>query len=131
VSSFITLRRSNAFEAREKLRKRERLGQIIIAAAAEAADPLVQACHRAEDQHRRRLAEVAHFGDDRQPIHAARQHAVEDDDVPVLVRCEVEAIDAVANQSDGIAGLSEAVADVAGPVSSSSSITRQRIPLSL
>src|SRR5262249_25391741 len=88
----------------------------IVAAALQPPHPLVEARQRAQYDHRRRLAETLQRGDDRQPVDAARKHAIEDDDIPALVRGEVEPACAVTNQTSRVTGLLETVTDMASGV---------------
>src|SRR5258708_29982310 len=62
------------------------------------------------------LTETPDRGNDREPINATRQHAIEDHNIPALVGGEVEPFRTVANQGGRMAGLFEAVADIAGRV---------------
>jgi hypothetical protein len=59
---------------------------------------------------------LAESGDDRQSVDTAREHAVENDRVPAFVCREMKPADPVTNQSGGMAGLFEAVADIAGRI---------------
>src|SRR5262249_15940448 len=74
--------------------------------------PLVEARKRTQYDHRRRLTEASDRGEDREPVDAAWEHAIEDDDVPPLVRGEGEPARTVAHQSGCGAGLLEALADI-------------------
>src|SRR5580704_11696902 len=104
------------FGACKKLGESKGLGQIIVAAATQTADSFVEARERAQDQHWCRLTEFSNRGDNRQSIHLARQHAIENDDVPPLVCGEVKAVDPIANQSGRMASLLEPVTYIAGRV---------------
>ena len=66
--------------AREQLDERERLGEIVIAARAQAAHAIIHIAERREHEHRRLAALLAQELHDRKPIHV-RQHAIGDDGV--------------------------------------------------
>jgi hypothetical protein len=100
----------------EQFGKREGLRKIIITAAAQTPHPLVEARQSAENEHWRGFAEISQGCNNRYAIDAAREHAIEDDDVPMLVRGEIEPAHAVTNQRGGMACLSEAIADTAGRI---------------
>ena len=66
--------------ARQQLRERERLGEVIVAAGLQAAHAVVHRSPRAQDQHRRQDAAAPHLLDEREAV-AAREHHVDDGDV--------------------------------------------------
>ena len=92
-------------EAREQLAEGERLGQIVVAAAAQAANAVVDLRERAQDQNRRALAGFAQHFDDGEAVDVARQHPVHDDHVVGLARREEHAVAAVGGMIGGVAGL--------------------------
>jgi hypothetical protein len=64
--------------SRAELAEGEGLGQIIVAAGLEAADPVVHGGERAQDEDGCLVAGLAQGIDDGEAIDAARQHAIED-----------------------------------------------------
>src|SRR5260370_14696050 len=104
------------FDAPPELGESKRLSQTTGPAPSQPPPPLAQARQCAQDDHRRRLTETPDRGNDREPINATRQHAIEDHNIPAVVGGEVEPFRTVANQGGRMAGLFEAVADIAGRV---------------
>jgi hypothetical protein len=98
-------------EPGSQLAERERLGQIVVAAGPQAADPLVDVAERAQDQDRRLVAGLAQRRDDAEPVDAAGQHAVEHDRVIGLAAGEQQPVPAVVGMVDRVAGLEQALAD--------------------
>ena len=93
-------------DAGEQLGKGVGLGQIVVAAGAQAGDAVVDLAERRQDQHRRGVAARAQPGDHRQAV-AARQHAVDDHHVVVAAVGQREAAVAVGGDMRGVAGLGE------------------------
>ena len=89
------------------------LGQIVVAAGAQAGDPVVDLAERGQDQHRRRVAARPQAGDQRQPV-AARQHAVDDQHVVVDWLGKREAGFAVGGEVGSVAGLGQRLLQVIG-----------------
>src|SRR5262249_41219106 len=102
--------------AREELGERERLRQIIVAACTKSAQALVQGRESAQNQDRCRLTKRSNRLDDRKALDFARQHPVEDHDIPALARREVQTIRAIATPGDHEPGLTKAGADVTGGI---------------
>ena len=72
-------------DAGEQLGEGVGLGQIVVAAGAQARDAVVDLAEGGEDQRRRVVALAAQFLDDRQAV-ALRQHAVDDQHVVAAIR---------------------------------------------
>ena len=70
-------------QARGQLVERERLGQVVVGAAIEAADPVLDRGARGEHQHRRPDPLGAHLLARREAVHAG-QHHVQHRDVHIL-----------------------------------------------
>ncbi len=98
-------------EARQQLAEGEGLGQVVIAAAAQAADAVIDLGQRAQDQNRRALAGLAQHLDDGQAVDVARQHAVHDDHIIGLAGGEKHAVPAVGRMIGGMAGFLQAFDD--------------------
>ena len=90
------------FDARSHLVGREWLGQIVVAARAQAAHARIDVGQRADHQHRRIHAGAAQFGDQGQPVELG-QHAVEGDRVVGPGQSALEAFAAIADAVDLIA----------------------------
>src|ERR1700733_1483087 len=112
-----TLRRPRAstpaVRARQQLAEGEGLGEVIVAAAAQPADALIDIVERGQDQDGRAVAGLAQRLDDRQPVDVARQHAVHDDDVVRLAGGEEQPVAAIAGVLHGVPGLAQAAHDEA------------------
>ena len=99
------LRRALGAAARQRLDARQQLGEgvglgeIVVAAGAQALDAVVDLAERGEDQHRRLAVLGAQGADQRQAVHL-RQHAVDDGDVVAAFLGEVVAADAVGGVVD-------------------------------
>ena len=82
-------------QARFQFLDRERLGQVVVGAGAQAGEFLVERVARGQHQHRRRLARfLAQAPADLDAVQA-RQHQVEHDDVVGVLRREAIAVEAV------------------------------------
>ncbi len=79
-------------QAREQLAEGKGLGQIVVAAAAQAANAVIDLGQRAQDQDRSALAGLAQHLDDRQTVDVAGQHAIHDDHIVGLARGEKHAV---------------------------------------
>ena len=100
-------------EPREQLAEGKGLDQIVVAAGAQALDPVVDAAQRTEDQRRRADLGGAQRAEHRQPVHA-RQHAVEDDRVVTARGGEEQALASVARLVDRIAALAQTLDQIGG-----------------
>src|SRR5690606_36011972 len=100
-------------EPGQQLGEGERLGEVVVAAALEAAHAVVQGALRAEDEERRRHPAPAEVLDEREAV-APRQHEVHHGSVVGLVQGEGEGLVAVGGVVHGVAGLAEALADELG-----------------
>src|SRR4029079_32890 len=74
----------------EQFGERIGLGQIVIAAGAQALDAVIDLAERGQDQHWRLDTLGAQFADHREAI-ALGEHAVDDRDVVLPVRCQRQA----------------------------------------
>ncbi len=72
--------------ARQQLAEGKGLGQVVVAAAAQAAYPVVDFRQRAQYQDRRALAGLAQHLDDGESIDISRQHPIHDDHIIRLAR---------------------------------------------
>ncbi len=102
-------------DAGEQFGERIRLGQIVVAAGAQALHPVIDLAERGQDQHRRLDALGAQFADHRKPI-ALGQHAVDDQDVVLPVERERQALLAIRRLIGDMADLPEGPGDVVGGV---------------
>jgi hypothetical protein len=90
----------------------ERLGEVVVAARAQAAHARVDVAERGNHQHRRAHARAAQFGDEFEPVHAG-QHAVERDRVVAAGERTFEARASVADAFDLVAGRAQFQRDLA------------------
>ncbi len=93
-------------DARQQLRERERLGEIVVAAGLEAADAIVDRAEGAQDQHRRGQTRAPQLLNDRQPVDV-RQHPVGDDQVELAREGAGEPLTAVGGVIDRVAALAQ------------------------
>ncbi len=98
-------------EPREQLAESKGLGQIIVAAAAQPADAIVDLRERAQYQNGRALAGLAQHLDDGETVDLARQHAVHDDDIIGLAGRKKHAIAPIGRVIRRMAGLLQAFDD--------------------
>jgi hypothetical protein len=96
-------------KAREQLAEGERLGQIIIAAAAQPPDAVIDLRQSAQNQYGSALARFAQHLDDGETVDIPRQHAIHDDHIVGLARGEEHAVAAVARVIRGMTGLLQAL----------------------
>ena len=96
-------------KAREQLAEGEGLGQIIIAAAAQPADAVVDLRQSAQNQYGSALARFAQHLDDGETVDVSRQHPVHDDHIVGFACREEHAVAAVARVIRGVAGLLQAL----------------------
>ena len=102
-------------DARQQLGERIGLGQVVVAAGAQALDAVVDLAERGQDQHRRLDALGAQFADDREAV-ALGQHAVDDQDVVLPVERQRQPLLAVRRLVGDMADLAEGPGDVVGRV---------------
>ena len=102
-------------DAGEQFGERIGLGQIVVAAGAQALHAVVDLAERGQDQHRRLDALGAQFADHRQAI-ALGQHAVDDQHVVLPVEGQRQALLAVRRLVGDMADLPEGPGDVVGGV---------------
>ncbi len=95
-------------DPRQQLGKGERLDQIIVAAAAQAAHAVVDFAERADDQSRRINAGVAELPDDRQTVDAGK-HAIDCQHGIGGGKPEMQSVVAVERQIDLIAARAEKI----------------------
>ena len=88
-------------DPRQQLGKGVGLGQIVVAAGAQALDAVVDLAERGQDQDRGLDLLGAQGGDQRQAVHL-RQHAVDDGDVIAALVRQVVAADAVGGVVDAV-----------------------------
>ena len=100
-------------DAGEQFREGVGLGQVVVAAGAQAGDAVVDLAERRQDQHRRGIAARAQRGNQRKPV-AARQHAVDDHDVVFARIGERETGLSVACHVDIVAGLGKGLLKIFG-----------------
>ena len=100
-------------EPRQQLAEGEGLDEIVVAAGAQALDPVVDAAERGEDQGRRADLGGAQRAQHRQPVHP-RQHAVEDDRVVAARARQEQPLAAVAGMVDDVAALAEPLDQIGG-----------------
>ena len=96
------------FDARQQLRERERLGEIVIAAGLEPADAVIDAAERRQHQYRSQDTLGPQQLDDRQPVDV-RQHAVGHDEVELPLGGAIEPFAAVGGMIDTVAALAQAL----------------------
>ena len=108
-------RRASELQPGQQLREGVRLGQIVVAAAAQALDPLVDVAHRADEQHRRLLAGGAQRLDHAEPIQLG-QHAIDDQHVVFRARRQQQAFLAAVHHLHVVAALLQALGHVAGGI---------------
>ena len=87
------------------------MGEIVVAAGAQALHAVVDLAERGQDQHRRFDLLGAQFADDRQAV-ALRQHAVDDQDVVIAVERHRETLLAVGGVVGDMAGLAKGADEV-------------------
>jgi len=102
-------------DARQQLGKGKGLDQVVVATGPQALHPVVHLAQGAEDDHRRLPAGTAQGLEDRQAIEGG-QHAVEDDDVVVVLQCHEQAILAIAGLIGRVAVLFEPLGNEVGSV---------------
>ena len=102
-------------DPRQQLGERIGLGQVVVAAGAQALDPVVDLAERRQDQRRRLDALGAQRADHRQAV-ALRQHAVDDQDVVLPVERQAEPVLAVGGVVGHVADLAEGLDQVVGRV---------------
>ena len=95
-------------DACQQFGERERLDQIVVAAAAQAAHAIVDLAERADDQGRRIDPGLAQLADDGQAVHA-RQHAVDGHHRVGVRRSQAKSVVAVVREIDLIAARPEEV----------------------
>ena len=95
-------------DARQQLRERKRLGEIVVAARLEAADAIVDRAEGAQDQYRRREPRPPQLLNDRQPIDVG-QHAVGDDQVELAREGAGEPLTPVGGVIDRVAALAQSL----------------------
>ena len=98
-------------DARQQLGKRIGLGQIIVAAGAQALDAVVDLAERGQNQHRRLDALGAQRADHRKAV-ALGQHAVDDQHVVAAVERQREAVLAVGRVFGHMADLAERLDEI-------------------
>ena len=92
------------FDPGQKLGERIGLRQIVVAAGAQALDPVVDLAERREDQDRRLVFLLAKRADQREAVHF-RQHAVDDGDVIGAFERQIVSGDAVIRLVGDMSGL--------------------------
>ena len=103
-------------QARLDLAQGEGLDQVVVGAAIEGGQLVVEHVARGEDQHRYVLARIAaQLVAQAQAVHA-RQAEVEHDGVEVAGRRQVHAADAIARDVHGVAAALEELAEVGGDI---------------
>ena len=118
VDGFLALAAAAArqrLDAGEQFGERIGLGEIIVAAGAQALHPVVDLAERGQDQHRRLVALGAQFADHRQTV-ALGQHAIDDQHVVVAVAGQRQALLAVRRLVGDVADLAEGLGEVVGSV---------------
>ena len=103
------------FDAREQFGERIGLGQIIVAAGAQALDPVVDLAERRQDQRRRLDALAAQGPDHRQPVELG-QHAVDDQHVVLAVERLREPFLAVGGEVGHMPDLAEGLDQIVGGI---------------
>ena len=98
-------------EARQQFAERERLHQVIVAAAFQATDALVHVAQRADDEDGDPVARLAQRFDDGQAIDAAGQHAVHDDGVIRFAGGQEHAFAAIVRAVDRVPGFDQPLLD--------------------
>ena len=98
---------------RRELGQRERLGHVVIRAAIQPADTILDRVFRREDQHRQRGLVPADVAQHLQ-ARSARQHQVENDGVVVHSAGLLAGVAPVGEEVDGVALLLESSPDEAG-----------------
>jgi hypothetical protein len=99
--------------AGEQFGKRIGLGQIVVAAGAQAGHAVVHLAQRRQDQHGRRVATRAQARDDGQAV-AARQHPVDHHHIVVAGIGEREPAVAVARDMRGMTSFGERLLEIVG-----------------
>ena len=99
-------------EAGVELREGEGLDQVVVAARAQALDPVVHLAQGAEDQHRRAIPGGSQGAHDGEPVQL-RQHAVDDQHVIVGARGHEQSLPAVTGVIDDRPRLTQGLAEVA------------------
>jgi hypothetical protein len=98
-------------DARQQLSKGEGLGEIVVAAGAQASDPVVDRAQRAQDQHGGADFGAAERRHQRQPVHR-RQHTVDDQRVVAAGTRHEQAGTPIGRVVDDIAALGEPLGDI-------------------
>ena len=98
-------------DARQQLAEGKGLGQIVIAAAAQAAYPIVDFRQCAQYQDRGALAGLAQHLDDGESVDISRQHPVHDDDIIRLAGSQEHAVAPIAGMIRGVSGFLQAFDD--------------------
>src|SRR5450631_3659558 len=103
------------FDARQQLGERIGLGQVIVAAGAQALDPIVDLAERRQNERRRLDALVAQRADQREPV-ALGQHAVDDEHVILAVERHRQTVIAVIGGVGDMTDLTERLDQIVGGV---------------
>jgi hypothetical protein len=98
-------------EPGSQLAERERLGQIVVPACAQAANAVVDLGQGAQDEDRRALPGLTQHLDDGEPVDLAGQHAVHDDHVVRFARREEHSVAPVGRMIGGVARLLQSLDD--------------------
>ena len=97
-------------DARQQLGEGEGLGEVVVAAGAQALHAVVHRAERAQHQHRRGAPLLPQQLHDGEPVEM-RQHAVGDDDVVVRLGGAKQAVPPVGGMIDRVAALAQPLQD--------------------
>ena len=97
-----------SLDAREQLGERKRLGQVVVTARLQPADPVVHGAERAQHQHRRSDSLLAHELDDGQPVDV-RQHPIGDHEVELPLGGAKQSFTPVRGMIDRVTALPQAL----------------------
>ena len=95
--------------AGEQLAEGKGLGQIVVAAAAQSADAVIDLRQGAQDEDRGVFARLAQHFDDGESVDVPGQHAIHDDHVVRLARGEEHSVAPVGGMIGGVSGLLQAL----------------------
>src|SRR5579859_2912537 len=98
-------------DAREQLAEGEGFGQIVISAAAQSPDSIVDLGQRTQNQNWRALAGFAQHLDDGEAVDVTGEHAIHDDDIIRLARRQEHPVAPGGGMIGGMAGFLQAFDD--------------------
>ena len=113
VTSRLVAAAEQRLDSRQQFAEREGLGEVVVAAGAQALDAVVHRPERREDQHRGVFAVLAQHGDDGQAVEV-RQLAVGDDEVVAALGGAKQAFAAVGGDVHHVAAFAQALGQEPG-----------------